>query len=109
MRTYPKHAMIWTAAKVAKERAGDPQTHHFRLPTDQVEHLEPNAMSWRGRTNEGSLVVFTVWRNLGRFAVFFEGAQKSLWGDVHDGGRLFLPSVGAYLDHDANRNPGSLS
>ncbi len=105
MRRFPQHALTWTAEKVAKERAGEPQTHHYRLPPDHLESLETNAMSWRGKTNEGTPVVFTVWRNTGRFAVFFEGAQKSLWGVVRDDGQLFIESIGACVDHNANRNP----
>jgi hypothetical protein len=109
MRRFPQHALIWTADKVARERAGEPQTHHYRLPADQLEALETNAMSWRGKTNEGTPVVFTVWRNAGRFAVFFEGAQKSLWGVVQEDGQLYVESIGASLDHNANRNPGRTS
>ena len=107
MRRFPNHALIWTADKVARERAGERQTHHYLLPPDQLERLETNAMSWRSKTTEGTPVVFTVWRNLGTFAVFFEGAQHSLWGEVQDGGRLWIPALGAFVDHHANRNPAS--
>ncbi len=109
MRRFPQHALIWTADKVAREREGERQTHHYRLPDDQLRALETNAMSWRGKTNEGTPVVFTVWRNAGRFAVFFEGSQKSLWGEVRENGELYVASIGAILDHDANRNPARAS
>jgi len=39
--------------------------------------------------------------------VFFEGAQHSLWGEVQEGGRLWIPALNAAVDHHANRNPAN--